>query len=108
MLQVGLVCVLSVCMELARMRNLFEKTGGTRATTWLGAFGAASPKNIQLLSNSSAVTRLKEPKPRFPLKPLAVESGGGFSANIGMAGSENYPSNFSEAYIVRCVLPKYL
>ncbi len=91
------------------MRNLFEKTGGTRATTWLGAFGAASPKNIQLLSNSSAVTRLKEPKPRLPLTTLAVrEICGGFSANIGMAGSENYPSNFSEAYIVRCVLPKYL
>ena len=75
-------------------------SGGFKVTTWLGAFGAESPKPVQLWCSSKRYQALARPRPRAKATVKLVDelAAGRFRGRKGaLKCSQTYPSTFGAA-----------
>ena len=68
------------------------------ARTYLGAFGAKTPKPIDIMSNCSDVHKLRRPPPQGLDRLCSKDSKGGVNGKKSMmSSSQSYPSGFGRA-----------
>ena len=68
------------------------------ARTYLGAFGAKTPKPIDIMSNCSDVHKLKRPPPQGLDRLCSKDSKGGVNGKKSMmSSSQSYPHGFGRA-----------
>ena len=88
----------SVFVHLQWVSRVTELAGSRRIATWLGAFGAAAPKPIKLVSNATWIDELRRQKPTHTMQSLATCSGHSVTGGRNLQESERYPNDFGEAY----------
>ena len=90
----------SVLPVMQPLEDVMAFSGGFKATTWLGAFGAESPKPVQLWCSSKRYQALARPRPRVVARVKLVDklAAGRFRGRKGaLKCSQTYPSAFGAA-----------
>lgn len=90
----------SVLPVMQPLEDVIAFSGGFKVTTWLGAFGAESPKPVQLWCSSQRFKALARPRPRGVARVELVDklAAGRFRGRKGaLKCSQTYPSAFGAA-----------
>ena len=88
----------SVMPKCAPLKTVFQFLEATRTMTWLGAYGGASPKPIQLMHLYPIYANLRREKPKGQeFQPLVTKKKGKVTGKKEeLKNSQEYPTAFAE------------
>ena len=89
----------STMPKCAPLRTALDFVEATKVVTWHKAFGSASMKPLQILSNSAVIASLRRPKPNCKSSQLAKHGGDGTLSGIKhkLLASQAYTPMFGRA-----------
>ncbi len=88
----------SVMPRAQPMAGVLQYCGATRTVTWLGKFGASTPKPLQLFHGHPGFGQLKRSRPTSEMETLTTRRGQQFTGKrIALQESQEYPPEFGMA-----------